>query len=84
VPSRHIGETGLPEAVIRKVSSAIALPVNRFAPWSQRFCIPLEHGRQTPQAGMKPSTTWSPSLSPTTPGPTFVTTPAPSCPPSTG
>jgi len=33
---------------------------------------------------MKAVTTWSPSSSPVTPGPTLTTVPAPSCPPSTG
>lgn len=37
-----------------------------------------------PQDGMNDSTTWSPGAMSSTPGPTSVTMPAPSCPPSTG
>jgi hypothetical protein len=33
---------------------------------------------------MKPSTTWSPGLRPSTPGPVSTTVPAPSCPPTMG
>src|SRR5699024_8196143 len=79
VPSRHIVPTGSPSGVCTlNPSSLMARPLSSPAPLSQRFCSPSEHGGHTPQAGMKASTTWSPSSTPVTPWPTFVTTPAPS------
>ncbi len=84
VPSRHIWMTRCPRAEIRKLPSLMLWPVSSPAPRSQRFWCPLEHGGHTPQAGMNAVTTWSPSFSVVTPGPTLVTMPAPSCPPITG
>ena len=48
------------------------------------LCCPEAHQRQCPQDGMKAHTTWSPCLTRETPGPTFSTIPAPSCPPMYG
>ncbi len=45
---------------------------------------PWMHGRHFPQLKMAGSTTWSPGFTLTTPRPTFSTTPAPSCPATTG
>ena len=56
----------------------------RMPPTSHRFECPVAQGGHFPQAGTKPSTTWSPGARPVTPGPTSSTTPAPSWPPMTG
>src|SRR4051794_34537809 len=48
------------------------------------FEWPVAQKRQWPQTGRKEVTTWSPSLTRLTPGPTFSITPAPSWPPTTG
>ncbi|HEY1324037.1 MAG TPA: transketolase [Streptosporangiaceae bacterium] len=45
---------------------------------------PVEQYRQTPQAGMNEQTTWSPAATRVTPSPAASTTPAPSCPPTSG
>lgn len=78
VPSRHIWVRPTSPCVTRWVLSEMESPVNNPAPSSQMFCAPREHGPQTPQAGMKAVTTWSPSANRVTPGPTLTTTPAPS------
>jgi hypothetical protein len=44
----------------------------------------VEQYRHIPQAGMKEQTTWSPTLTRVTSGPTASITPAPSCPPTIG
>ena len=56
----------------------------RMPPTSHRFECPVAQGGHFPQAGTKPSTTWSPGARPVTPGPTSSTTPAPSWPPMIG
>src|SRR5580692_5171332 len=66
-----------------KVPSA-SIPVIICAPQSQRFWWPVEQYRQVPQAGMNEQTTWSPTLTRVTSGPTASITPAPSCPPTMG
>src|SRR5215472_18225857 len=66
-----------------KVPSA-SIPVIICAPQSHRFCRPVEQYRHVPQAGMKEHTTWSPTRTRVTPGPTASITPAPSWPPTIG
>src|SRR5882724_2131634 len=78
VPNMHIFMTRWSPRVTRYVSSAMAFPVSSPAPASHRFCRPTEQGGQVPQAGMNAKTTWSPTSTPDTPGPTLVITPAPS------
>lgn len=80
-----MGDRGIPKTW-RNMDGfgSIACPVNRPAPSSQMFCRPFAQDGQRPHAGMKARTTWSPSSTLATPGPTFVTTPAPSCPPKAG
>ena len=48
------------------------------------FECPVAQKRQCPQTGRNEVTTWSPSLTRETPGPTFSITPAPSWPPTIG
>src|SRR5271165_3063 len=67
----------------RNVPSA-SIPVIIWAPQSHRFWRPVEQYRHVPQAGMNEQTTWSPTLTLLTPGPTASMTPAPSCPPTMG
>ena len=59
-------------------------PLAIVAPLSQRFDRPAAQNRQCPQAGRKLVTTWSPGRHAGHPGPTAVTTPEPSCPPTIG
>src|SRR3954451_2381045 len=86
VPRPHIWPTGVPSgSAKRKLSvSSQRDPYIRLAPESHRYCMPEAHQRQRPQPGRKEKTTWSPSLNPAVPGPTPVTTPAPSWPPQIG
>ena len=86
VPSPHIWPTGVPSEVWKRKLSASSQrePVSRLAPESQMYCWPLAQYRQRPQPGRNEKTTWSPSSKPLVPGPTAVTTPAPSCPPRKG
>ena len=51
---------------------------------SQIDCWPVAQQRQCPQTGMNEQTTWSPSLTRVTPGPTFSMIPAPSWPSTIG
>ena len=67
----------------RKVPSSWA-PCVRRIPRSQSAASPLRHQRHLPQAGMEQSTTWSSGWTSLTPGPTFSTMPAPSCPTTMG
>ena len=85
VPSSVIGMTGVPSvAWMRWVLSETAVPCSSIAPRSHRLRIPAWHDGHEPHDGMNDSTTWSPGSRPSTPGPTSVTIPAPSWPPSTG
>ena len=54
------------------------------APISHRLLCPEAQLGQRPHAGMNPNTTWSPGATEKTPGPTSITTPAPSWPPMHG
>src|SRR3954468_16526241 len=83
VPSTHRPPKSSPFWWNRNVPSGNS-PVEAFLPSSQRFCRPVEQYRHLPQAGMKEQTTWSPTCTLVTPGPTASTIPAPSCPPTTG
>src|SRR5258708_15088350 len=69
---------------MRNVPSDTATPASRPAPRSHRLRRPAWHGGHFPQEGMKDSTTWSPMARSSTPGPTSMTMPAPSCPPHQG
>ncbi len=64
--------------------SLIMPPASVIIPRSQRFWRPDAHQWQVPHEGMKETATWSPSATCVTFGPTSVTIPAPSCPPTTG
>ena len=83
VPSTHSPPRSSPLRWNRKVPSG-NMPVPAFLPASHRFCRPVEQYRQEPHAGMNEQTTWSPTATLVTPAPTASTTPAPSCPPTTG
>ncbi len=61
----------------RKVPSR-NIPVAAFRPLTHMLWLPVEHGRQAPQAGMYEQTTRSPTETRRTLGPTDSTTPAPS------
>src|SRR5689334_11328588 len=60
------------------------LPASANMPRSHRLPPPETHAGQRPQVGTNWATTWSPTASDRTPGPTASTTPAPSCPPISG
>jgi hypothetical protein len=83
VETMHICPTSVPSLCIRYVPSSWQ-PARSMAPESQRFCMPLAHGRHRPQPGMNCSTTWSPGATLLTADPTCSTMPAPSCPPANG
>ena len=59
-------------------------PSRIVAPRSQMFEWPVAQKRQCPQTGRKEVTTWSPSFTRETPGPSFSMIPAPSWPPTIG
>src|SRR6516162_1107643 len=75
--------TPLPRACTRYVPSG-AFPASTPAPSTHMLLRPDTHIWHFPQDGRNDSTTWSPTATSVTPGPISVTTPAPSCPPSTG
>src|SRR5579875_445378 len=83
VPSRHIWPKSVPPSWNRNVPSGRQLST-RNMPRSQRLVWPLAQNRQCPQTGRNEATTWSPTDSLVTPGPTCSTMPAPSCPPTIG
>ena len=64
--------------------SLIMPPASVVIPRSQRFCRPDAHQKHVPHEGMKATATWSPSATWVTLGPTSVTMPAPSWPPTIG
>jgi hypothetical protein len=80
VPRQHIVAMSLPSRVWWRLVPSAWWPERRCAPLSHRFCLPLAQDGQRPQEGMNEVTTWSPTASSVTPGPTSITTPAPSWP----
>ncbi len=83
VPSMHMPPKSRPSAWKRNVPSG-RQPSRIVAPWSHRFCWPVEQKRQCPHDGMNEQTTWSPFFTRVTPTPTSSMMPAPSWPPTIG
>ena len=84
VPSMQKPPRSAPSSSWNLNVPSASIPVIICAPQSHRFCRPVEQYRQIPQAGMNEQTTWSPTLTRVTSGPTASITPAPSCPPTMG
>jgi len=76
--------TSSPRWLWRRNVPSRCVPCPIKIPRSQSAASPLRHQRHLPQAGMEQSTTWSPGWTSLTPGPTFSTMPAPSCPTTMG
>ena len=83
-PSCVIRLSGSPSRWYRHWPSLIIGPASVDMPRSQRCWRPVAHQKQRPHDGMNVTATWSPSASDVTSGPTAVTTPAPSWPPTIG
>ena len=84
VPSMQNPPRSAPSSSWNLNVPSASIPVIICAPQSHRFWRPVEQYRQIPQAGMNEQTTWSPTLTRVTSGPTASITPAPSCPPTIG
>ena len=84
VPSMQNPPRSAPSSSWNLNVPSASIPVIICAPQSQRFWRPVEQYRQIPQAGMNEQTTWSPTLTRVTSGPTASITPAPSWPPTIG
>ena len=71
VPRQHIVAMSLPSRVWWRLVPSAWWPERRWAPLSHRFCLPLAQDGHRPQEGMNEVTTWSPTASSVTPGPTL-------------
>src|SRR3954466_16300201 len=78
VPVPAIPKYGVPPTVKRAFMNESIVPV------MQRLGCPPMEWRQSPQGGTQQMITWSPTATLVTPSPTSTTSPAPSCPGTSG